>query len=155
MIKRTKVVKKTDLQNMLRVETRISVVFIICSQKTVATIYVFDSCRLYPMFFVFVIVWQFDLQLSVQSLPITTNDVSSMWGSCYSIFSFMCMFYRSLFVLLYFFFWPLCCLFFFDLRILITPLVSSKSSSNQSITDLFNHSNYRSNSCDISLNYLI
>ena len=155
MIKRTKVVKKTDLQNILRVETRISVVFIILFSETVATIYVFDSCRLYPMFFVFVIVWQFDLQLSVQSLPITTNDVSSMWGSCYSIFSFMCMFYRSLFVLLYFFFWPLCCLFFFDLRILITPLVSSKSSSNQSITDLFNHSNYRSNSCDISLNYLI
>ena len=25
---------------------------------------------------------------------------------------------------LYFFFWPLCCLFFFDIRILITPLVS-------------------------------
>jgi hypothetical protein len=43
------------------------------------------------------------------------------WGSCYSIFSFMCMFYRSLFVLLYFSFWPLCCLFFFDIRILITP----------------------------------
>ena len=31
-------------------------------------------------------------------------------GSCYSIFSFICMFCRSLFVLLYFFFWPLCCL---------------------------------------------
>jgi hypothetical protein len=45
------------------------------------------------------------------------------WGSCYSIFSFMCMF-----VLSCFFFWPLCCLFFFDLRILITPLVSSNSS---------------------------
>jgi hypothetical protein len=30
------------------------------------------------------------------------------------------MFYRSLFVFLSFFFWPLCCLFF-DLRILITP----------------------------------
>ena len=34
----------------------------------------------------------------------------------------------SLFVLLYFFFWPLCCLFFFDIRILIAPLVSSNSS---------------------------
>ena len=65
------------------------------------------------------------------------------WGSCYSIFSFMCMFCGSLFVLLYFFFWPLYCLFFFfwplyclffffwplyclfffDIRILITPLV--------------------------------
>ena len=42
--------------------------------------------------------------------------------------SFMCMFYRSLFVLLSFFFWPLCCLFF-NIWILITPLVSSNSSS--------------------------
>jgi hypothetical protein len=40
----------------------------------------------------------------------------------------MCMFCRSLFVILSFFFWSLCCLFFFDLRILITPLVSSNSS---------------------------
>ena len=31
------------------------------------------------------------------------------------------MFCRSLFVLLYFFFWPLCCLLFFDIRILIAP----------------------------------
>jgi hypothetical protein len=50
------------------------------------------------------------------------------WGSCYSIFSFMCMFCRSLFVLLSFFLWLLCCLFFFDLRILITSLISSNSS---------------------------
>jgi hypothetical protein len=34
------------------------------------------------------------------------------------------MFCRSLFVLLSFFFWPLCCLFFFDIRIMITSLVS-------------------------------
>ena len=27
-----------------------------------------------------------------------------------------------------FFFWPLCCMFFFDIQILITPLVSSNSS---------------------------
>ena len=40
---------------------------------------------------------------------------------------FFVMFCRSLFVLLYFFFWPLCCLFFFDIRILITLLVSLKS----------------------------
>jgi hypothetical protein len=46
----------------------------------------------------------------------------------YSIFSFICMFCRSLFVPLYFFCWPLCCLSFFDLRILITPLISSNSS---------------------------
>ena len=50
------------------------------------------------------------------------------WDSCYSIFSFICMFCRSLFVLLYFFFWPLYCLFFFDIRMLIVPLVSSNSS---------------------------
>ena len=37
------------------------------------------------------------------------------------------MFCRSFFVLLYFFFWPLCFLFFFDIQILITPLVSSNS----------------------------
>ena len=50
-------------------------------------------------------------------------------GSCYSIFSFMCMFCRSLFVLLYYFFWPLYCLFF-DLRILITSLISLNSSTH-------------------------
>jgi hypothetical protein len=35
---------------------------------------------------------------------------------------------QTLLVLLYFFFWPLFCLFFFDIRILITTLVSSSSS---------------------------
>ena len=38
------------------------------------------------------------------------------------------MFCRSLFVLLYFFFWSLQCLPFFELRILIIPLVSLDSS---------------------------
>ena len=37
---------------------------------------------------------------------------------------FCAMFCRSLFLLLSLFFWPLCCLFLFDLRLLITPLVS-------------------------------
>ena len=46
------------------------------------------------------------------------------WGSCYSIFSFICIFCSSLFVLLSFFFWLLCCLFFFNKPILITPLAS-------------------------------
>jgi hypothetical protein len=40
------------------------------------------------------------------------------------------MFCRSLFVLLHYFFWPLCCLLFFDVGILIAPLVSSSSSFN-------------------------
>ena len=38
------------------------------------------------------------------------------------------MFCRSMFVLLFFFFWPLCCLSFFDIQILIAPLVSSNFS---------------------------
>ena len=46
---------------------------------------------------------------------------------CVTRFSFIRMLCRSLFVLLYFFIWPLCCLFLFDIRILITPLVSSNS----------------------------
>ena len=45
----------------------------------------------------------------------------------------MCMFCRWLFVFLYFSFWPLCCLSS-DLRILITPLVSSSSSERHAIT---------------------
>jgi hypothetical protein len=43
-------------------------------------------------------------------------------------FVLICMFCRSLFVFLYFFFWPLYCLFFCDIRILITSLISSNSS---------------------------
>ena len=54
---------------------------------------------------------------------------SFQWGSGYSIFSFIFMCCRSFFVLFYFFFWPLCFLFFFDIGILIAPLVSSNSSS--------------------------
>ena len=34
---------------------------------------------------------------------------------------------------LYFFFWPLCCLFFFDIQILITPLESSSPSYTMDI----------------------
>ena len=55
----------------------------------------------------------------------TLNLISTFY---YLILSFICMLCRSLFVHLYFFFWPLCCLFFFDIRILIAPLVSSNSS---------------------------
>jgi hypothetical protein len=47
------------------------------------------------------------------------------------------MFSRSLFVLLFFFFWPLCCLSFFDLQILITRLVSSNSFWNCSDSVIF------------------
>jgi hypothetical protein len=50
------------------------------------------------------------LNLLTQTSPLTLQT--------YSIFSFMCLFCRSLFVLLYFFFWSLCCLYFFDWLIL-------------------------------------
>ena len=73
------------------------------------------------------------VSLVKQELPTFPEHLSSptfWWSSRYSIFSFICMFCGSLFVLLYFFFWSLCCLFFFDIRILITPLASSNSSFN-------------------------
>ena len=38
------------------------------------------------------------------------------------------MFWRSVFVRLFFFCWSLCCLFFFDMWIMVVPLVSSNSS---------------------------
>ena len=41
---------------------------------------------------------------------------------------FYVMFCSSLFVLFYFFFWSLYCLSFFDLLLLMTPLVSSNVS---------------------------
>jgi hypothetical protein len=41
----------------------------------------------------------------------------------------LCACFVYCFVLLYYFFWPLCCLFFFDIQILITNLVSLNSSS--------------------------
>ena len=47
------------------------------------------------------------------------------------------MFCRSLFVVFSFFFWPLCCLFFFDLLILINSLVSLSSSQNTPIYSIF------------------
>jgi hypothetical protein len=42
----------------------------------------------------------------------------------------MCMYWDRCLSFSTFFFWPLCYLFFFDIRILITPLVSSTSSYN-------------------------
>ena len=60
------------------------------------------------------------------TIPTTSGFTPCIqWRSRYSIISFIRMFCRLLFVLFYFFFWPLCCLFLFDIRILITPLVSS------------------------------
>ena len=67
-----------------------------------------------------------------QELPILPENLSSppvFSGVRVTKSLVLCVcFVRSLFVLLYFSFWPLCCLSFVDLRIMITPLVSSNSS---------------------------
>ena len=73
-----------------------------------------------------------DLSLVEQELPTLSEHLR-----CSSVFSWV-RFTRSLVLCVcfvdrcfsfgIFFFWSLCCLFFFDLRILITPLVSSNSS---------------------------
>ena len=61
------------------------------------------------------------LSLPLQQL-FQVNMLKEIKLSFTFIISFMCMYFRSLFVLLYFFLWPLCCLIFFDVRILITSL---------------------------------
>ena len=60
----------------------------------------------------------------------TTFNLSSLpvFSEVRVTLSFFCMFCRSLFVSVSFFFWPLCYLFFVEIRILITPSVSSNSS---------------------------
>jgi hypothetical protein len=63
--------------------------------------------------------WEFFLHIQYT----TQNTEWHLWGYTSTHFC------RSLFVLLYVFFWTLCCLFFLDLRILMTSLVSSNSSS--------------------------
>ena len=71
------------------------------------------------------------------------------WGSCYSICSFMCMLCRSF---LFCFFWPLCCVSFFDLRITDYPLVSSKSSYCQfKLSSVYRHLKLSSVYCQLTL----
>ena len=62
--------------------------------------------------------WKIVRSSAILLLPLITR----------SLVGFMCVFCRSLFVLLYFSFCTLCCVPFFDLRILTTPFVSSISS---------------------------
>ena len=61
----------------------------------------------FPALCIFIIVQQVLMSFGTQSLV-------------------LCVCFVDRFV--FFFFWPLCCLFFFDLRILVTPLVSSNFS---------------------------
>ena len=53
----------------------------------------------------------------------SSPPVSSEVHVTQSLVLYVCFVDRCLII----FFWPLCCLFFFDIRILITPLVSSAS----------------------------
>ena len=59
---------------------------------------------------------------------------SFYWVSCYSIFRFLCNVLLIVVCLFVPFFSSLYFLFFFDLPIVITPLVSSKSSVNNSMS---------------------
>ena len=57
------------------------------------------------------------------TFPEHLSSVPVFSGIHVAWFLFFCvMLCRSLFVFLSFFFWPLCCLFFFELRLLITSL---------------------------------
>jgi hypothetical protein len=95
---------------------------VVCS----SSIYLFPQCGILELF----PVWYFRSVPTVwyfRTVPTVCyfRTVPTVWyfrTVPTVIVSFICMFCRSLFVLLYFFFWSLCCLFFFDIRILITSL---------------------------------
>jgi hypothetical protein len=72
------------------------------------------SCRL-------TVIWR------VSHVELELLTLTKHMGSARSLV-FCATFCRSLFLLLLFFLWPLCCLFFFDWRIFVTYLVYSSSS---------------------------
>jgi len=63
--------------------------------------------------------------LTHSELPSSTP--SYQWGSCCLIFNFLCSVLQVI-VILFLFFWPLHCLSFVDLWLLVTPLISPKLS---------------------------
>jgi hypothetical protein len=71
------------------------------------------------------IIW---LQINSRKNKLKTLTITMGFRSCYSLFVYVNCFSTSLLVLFYFFYWPLCFLSFFDLWILITPLISLKLS---------------------------
>ena len=92
-------------------------------EKVMGHIYILISFRLVHMiftrvaylslFFVIHIMFWVTLKINLSS-PLVFRGVRVIWSLVLCV-----LFCRSLFVLLSFFFWPLCCLSFFDLRILI------------------------------------
>ena len=103
----------------------------LCSLLTTPT--VTEKCRsaIKALFLYLILCWVFLMFIYIHILSLVLEPElrtpPEHLGSCYSIFSIMCSVFRSLFVLFFFFFWSLCYLSF-NLRILITPLVSSNSS---------------------------
>jgi hypothetical protein len=65
--------------------------------------------------------WKTNVQ-NIKTSDELFNEIRTLWETW--LWTRCGNFIRSLFVPLSCFFWPLCCRFFFDLRILITPLVS-------------------------------
>ena len=122
-VNRTSDFQKTNMQMKLECESRsqnkcfnIQIKCIIYLISTFIYLFSVFQMRRYKCIFI-----------TDYSTVLTAISTGVQCGSCYVGFSFMCMSCRSLFVLLYFCFWPLYVLFFFDKRIQITPLVSSNS----------------------------
>ena len=73
---------------------------------------------------------------------------------CMSLVLYVCYVDRC-FSFCPFFFWPLCCLFFFDLRIPITPLISGNSSHRKYSLSLLTMYVWRTSSNDAVFNFII
>ena len=69
-----------------------------------------------------VVEWWYNLNAHLNAPPVFSGVRVTRSLVLYVCFIDRCLSFCTFFV------WPLCCLFFFDIRILITPLVSSNSS---------------------------
>ena len=85
-------------------------------------------CRSMFVLFLLAIVLSFLLRFTASDYPF---GIFKFWPLCCILSArlWVCFIDRCL----SFFFWPLCCSSFFDLRILITPLVSSSSLSSTAL----------------------
>ena len=87
---------------------------------------VLSSFMTYHQFVIRVTQWVLLVQQELLSLPEHLSSPLVFSWVCVARSSVFCvMFCRSLFLLLFFFFWPLYCLSFYDLQIPTTPLVFS------------------------------
>ena len=107
---------------------------------------VFVTCEfVFTLFYSVVFVasrknFDFNSHFTTRQVPLVEQELLTLpefalgfqWGSCCSVFSFLCcVFCRLLCVPSFFLVLALCCLSFFDLRIMITRLVYSNLSYNQ------------------------